>query len=73
MLEAYRTTRKDGAAGIDGITAADYVQTLEANLVDLLRGFRTVAIQGAGPCASTGWQPSHISRNRGAAATIHST
>lgn len=36
MLEAYRTTRKDGAAGIDGIKAADYVQNLEANLVDLL-------------------------------------
>ncbi|MCF3948988.1 reverse transcriptase domain-containing protein [Acidiphilium iwatense] len=36
MLEAYRTTRKDGAAGIDGITAADYAQALEANLLDLL-------------------------------------
>ena len=24
MLEAYRRTRKDGAAGIDGVTAADY-------------------------------------------------
>ncbi len=36
MLEAYRTTRKDGAAGIDGITAADYEQNLEANLLDLL-------------------------------------
>ena len=36
MLEAYRTTRKDGAAGIDGISAADYAQALEANLLDLL-------------------------------------
>lgn len=36
MLEAYRTTRKDGAAGIDGVTAADYAQALEANLLDLL-------------------------------------
>jgi len=36
MLEAYRATRKDGAAGIDGITAADYAETLEANLLDLL-------------------------------------
>ena len=31
MLEAYRTTRKDGATGIDGITAADYAENLEAN------------------------------------------
>jgi len=36
MLEAYRTTRKDGAAGIDGVTAAEYAQALEANLLDLL-------------------------------------
>ena len=36
MLEAYRTTRKDGAAGIDGVTAADYAEALEANLLDLL-------------------------------------
>jgi RNA-directed DNA polymerase len=36
MLEAYRTTRKDGAAGIDGIVAADYAENLEVNLLDLL-------------------------------------
>ena len=36
MLEAYRTTRKDGAAGVDGVTAAEYAETLEANLLDLL-------------------------------------
>jgi RNA-directed DNA polymerase len=36
MLEAYRTTRKDGAAGIDGTTAADYAEALEANLLNLL-------------------------------------
>ncbi len=36
MLEAYRLTRKDGAPGIDGMTAADYEANLEANLVDLL-------------------------------------
>jgi RNA-directed DNA polymerase len=36
MLEAYRTTRKDGATGVDGITAADYAENLEANLLDLL-------------------------------------
>ena len=36
MLEAYRLTRKDGAPGIDGVTAADYEVNLEANLLDLL-------------------------------------
>ena len=32
MKEAYRLTRKDGAPGIDGVTAADYAKNLEANL-----------------------------------------
>ena len=36
MQDAYRLTRKDGAAGIDGVTAADYEKDLEANLLDLL-------------------------------------
>ena len=36
MMEAYRLTRKDGASGIDGVTAADYQVNLEANLLDLL-------------------------------------
>jgi RNA-directed DNA polymerase len=36
MREAYRLTRKDGATGIDGATAADYAANLEANLMDLL-------------------------------------
>ena len=36
MKEAYRLTRKAGAPGIDGVTAADYATNLEANLLDLL-------------------------------------
>jgi retron-type reverse transcriptase len=36
MQEAYRLTRKDGAPGIDGVTAVDYAKNLEANLLDLL-------------------------------------
>ena len=36
MKEAYRLTRKDGAPGIDGVTADDYATNLEANLFDLL-------------------------------------
>jgi group II intron reverse transcriptase/maturase len=41
MLEAYRTTRKDGATGIDGITAAAYAENLEANLLDLLNRIKS--------------------------------
>jgi group II intron reverse transcriptase/maturase len=40
MREAYRLTRKDGAAGIDRITAEDYEQNLEENLKSLLRRFK---------------------------------
>ena len=36
MREAYRRTRKDGAAGVDGVTAADFAADLDANLQDLL-------------------------------------
>jgi RNA-directed DNA polymerase len=35
MREAYLQTRKDGATGIDGVTATDYEANLEANLRDL--------------------------------------
>ena len=36
LLEAYRRTRKDGAAGVDGQTARDYEANLVGNLRDLL-------------------------------------
>jgi RNA-directed DNA polymerase len=36
LKEAYARTRKDGAVGVDGQTAADYEVNLEANLQDLL-------------------------------------
>src|SRR5262245_27847780 len=41
MREAYRLTRKDGAPGIDGVTAAEYAQNLEANLSDLLERMKS--------------------------------
>src|SRR5215831_3690877 len=41
MREAYRLTRKDGAPGIDGVTAAEYAQSLEANLWDLLERIKS--------------------------------
>jgi group II intron reverse transcriptase/maturase len=36
LHEAYRRTRKDGAPGVDGQTAAAYAEHLEENLQDLL-------------------------------------
>src|SRR3974377_1639232 len=45
LKEAYRLTRKDGALGIDGVTAADYAENLEANLLDLLRRIKSVRYQ----------------------------
>src|SRR5262249_60874974 len=36
LKEAYRRTRKDGAVGVDGMTADDYEQNLEGNLQRLL-------------------------------------
>jgi len=39
LHEAFRRTRKDGATGVDGQTAAAYEQDLEANLQSLLNRF----------------------------------
>jgi RNA-directed DNA polymerase len=36
LREAYRRTRKDGAVGVDGVTAEDYERDLEGNLQRLL-------------------------------------
>jgi len=36
LKEAFRRTRKDGAVGVDGQTAQDYAENLEANLQSLL-------------------------------------
>ena len=41
LREAYRRTRKDGAAGVDGQVAAEYEADLEANLSSLLERFKT--------------------------------
>lgn len=40
MREAYRRTRKDGATGVDGVTAAQYEADLDANLTGLLEWFK---------------------------------
>jgi len=41
LREVYRRTRKDGAVGIDGVTAAQYEAELEANLKSLLERFKS--------------------------------
>jgi len=41
LREAWRRTRKDAAAGVDGQTAADYERDLEGNLRSLLDRFKS--------------------------------
>ena len=41
LEEAYRRTRKDGAAGVDGVTVQEYEAALTANLTDLLDRFKS--------------------------------
>ena len=41
LREAYRRTRKDGAPGIDRVTAADYAEKLDENLEALLNAFKS--------------------------------
>src|SRR5205085_8390987 len=41
MHEACALTRKDGATGIDGVTADQYEANLEANLSDLLERIKS--------------------------------
>lgn len=41
LKEAFRRTRKDGAPGIDGLTAEEYSERLDENLQDLLNRFKS--------------------------------
>ena len=41
MHSAWSLTRKDGATGVDGVTAADYETDLEVNLLDLLNRIKS--------------------------------
>lgn len=40
LREAYRQTNKRSAAGVDGVTAAEYAANLESNLANLYRRYR---------------------------------
>jgi RNA-directed DNA polymerase len=40
LKEAFKRTRKDGAVGVDGLTAEDFERDLETNLLDLLSRFK---------------------------------
>ena len=41
LREAYRRTRKDGAVGVDGVTAGQYEARLDENLEELLSRFKS--------------------------------
>jgi RNA-directed DNA polymerase len=54
MMEAYRLTRKDGAPGIDGVTAADYEVHLEANILNLLDRIKSGSYASSCPRSCAG-------------------
>jgi RNA-directed DNA polymerase len=68
LLEAYRRTRKDGAPGVDKVTAKEYAVNLEVNLRALQVRLRTqqykapsverVWIEKEGGGEATNWQTS---------------
>jgi group II intron reverse transcriptase/maturase len=41
LYQAYELTRKDGAPGIDGVTAKEYERELRSNLASLLEGMKS--------------------------------
>jgi len=45
LLEAWRRTRQDGAAGVDGQSAKQYAEDLHGNLADLLERFKSGSYQ----------------------------
>lgn len=59
--EAYRRTRKDGAVGVDGQTAAHYAESLEDNLQDLLGRFKSGTYYA--PPVRRGYVPKGDGRN----------
>ena len=78
MHRAWDLTRKDGATGIDGVTAADYEKDLEANLADLMDRDQVGQLsRSAGPPPlhhESGWKaaaPWHTDPGRQGGATGH--
>jgi group II intron reverse transcriptase/maturase len=54
LREAYGKTRKDGAPGVDGVTAKAYAENLEENLSDLHSRLRSNRYQA--PPVKRGWR-----------------
>jgi RNA-directed DNA polymerase len=65
-LEWMQDTRKDGAPGIDGVTADDYATNLDANLLDLLDRIKSGRYQAPPvrrayiPKTDGSWRPSGL-------------
>ena len=62
MREAYRLTRKDAAAGVDGVTAAQYEVELEANLSGLLERCKRRSVASSGVTMRTTASPATTKR-----------
>ena len=63
LREAYKRTRKDGAVGVDGVTAQAYAEDLEANLLDLLNRIKSGSYQA--PPVRRHWIPKGDGGSRG--------
>jgi RNA-directed DNA polymerase len=61
LKEAYRRTRKDGAVGVDGVTAEDYERDLEGNLQRRLDRAKSGTASAAGGRRTRRWTPSGTS------------
>jgi hypothetical protein len=70
LREAYRRTRKDGAPGIDGVTAQEYAEHLEANLANLNERLRSGGFQPSSDRSSS-WFP--LTQNLAKRAMVRST
>lgn len=55
MREAFQRTRKSGATGVDGETAAQFAENLDENLTDLLNQFKSGSYEA--PPVKRDWVP----------------
>jgi len=62
LMEAHGQTRKDGARGIDGVTAAEYEEDLGENLASLLERFKSGHYRA--PAVRRAWIPKGDGKRR---------
>ena len=71
LKEAYRRTRKDGAVGVDGVTAEEYEQDLEAQPSKLARPREVRHVQSSA-CAACAYSERRLKYRDESARNSHS-